>query len=88
MEVKQLREEIGRIERSRDRWENTYRITIQSLENRIDELLRIKFDSKKEVSAETIRAVKYAMKHAHPDNGGNSEDFIKFKNLYEELTNK
>lgn len=36
----------------------------------------------------TIEAVKYAMKHAHPDNGGSSEDFIKFKKVYEELTNK
>lgn len=35
---------------------------------------------------DTIQAVKYAMKHAHPDNGGNAEDFMKFKKCYEELT--
>lgn len=35
-----------------------------------------------------IEAVKYAMKHAHPDNGGSAEDFIKFQKCYEELTRK
>lgn len=40
------------------------------------------------VSPNTIQAVKYAMKHTHPDNGGNAEDFIKFQKVYEELTNK
>lgn len=40
------------------------------------------------IPKDTIGAVKYAMKHAHPDNGGNSEDFIKFKKVYEELANK
>ena len=34
----------------------------------------------------TAEAVKYAMKKAHPDNGGNAEDFMKFKKIYEELT--
>lgn len=30
-------------------------------------------------------AVKYAMKYAHPDNGGSSEDFQKFRKLYESM---
>lgn len=47
LEVKRLKEDIKRIERSRDRWENIYRATIQSLENRIDELLKISFKPKK-----------------------------------------
>ena len=38
------------------------------------------------VSPNTIQAVKYAMKHTHPDNGGNAEDFIRFQKCYEELT--
>lgn len=37
------------------------------------------------VPPNTIQAVKYAMKHAHPDNGGNVEDFMKFQKCYEEL---
>lgn len=36
----------------------------------------------------TIEAVKYAMKKSHPDSGGNAEDFIKFRKVYEELTRK
>jgi len=41
-----------------------------------------------QIPQDTIEAVKYAMKHAHPDNGGNEEDFIKFKKCYEKLTRK
>lgn len=40
------------------------------------------------VSDDIVSAVKYAMKHAHPDNGGNAEDFMKFKKCYEELARK
>lgn len=36
----------------------------------------------------TISAVRYAMKHAHPDNGGNAEDFVRFKKCYEELVGR
>lgn len=45
-------------------------------------------NSKRSVPPNTIQAVKYAMKHAHPDNGGNAEDFMKFQKCYEELTRK
>ena len=31
---------------------------------------------------EIIEAVKYAMKKSHPDNGGNAEDFKKYRELY------
>lgn len=30
-------------------------------------------------------AVKYAMKKAHPDNGGNNEEFNKFRELYNKI---
>lgn len=40
------------------------------------------------ISEDTVDAVRYAMKHAHPDNGGNAEDFIRFQKCYEELTRK
>ncbi len=46
------------------------------------------FNHKQEIPKGTIEAVKYAMKHAHPDNGGNAEDFIRFQKCYEELTRK
>ncbi len=43
--------------------------------------------STQSISKDTVDAVRYAMKHAHPDNGGNAEDFIRFKKCYEDLTN-
>lgn len=32
-----------------------------------------------------IDAVRFAMKKAHPDNGGNAEDFVRFSAVYETL---
>lgn len=37
---------------------------------------------------EIIEAVKYAMKMSHPDNNGNTEDFMKFRKLYKEITER
>lgn len=34
---------------------------------------------------EVIEAVKYAMKKSHPDNGGNAEDFKKYRELYNKI---
>ena len=34
---------------------------------------------------EVIEAVKYAMKKSHPDNGGNAEDFKKYRELYNRI---
>lgn len=36
-------------------------------------------------SPEVKEAVKYAMKSAHPDNGGDAKDFIKFRELYNKI---
>lgn len=36
----------------------------------------------------TIDAVKYAMIHNHPDNGGNIEKFILYRKCYESLTGR
>lgn len=41
-----------------------------------------------QIPKDTVEAVRYAMKHAHPDNGGNAEYFIRFQKCYEELTRK
>lgn len=45
-------------------------------------------NANKSIPKDTISAVRYAMKHAHPDNGGNTEDFMRFKKCYEELTGR
>lgn len=39
-----------------------------------------------EIPKGTIEAVRYAMIHSHPDNGGSSEKFILYKECYEKLT--
>lgn len=36
------------------------------------------------ISKDTVDAVRYAVKHAHPDNGGNADNFIRFQKCYEE----
>lgn len=36
-------------------------------------------------SPEIKEAVKYAMKSAHPDNGGDAKDFMKFRELYNKI---
>lgn len=36
-------------------------------------------------SPEVKEAVKYAMKSAHPDNGGDAKDFMKFRELYNKI---
>lgn len=43
-------------------------------------------EPKAKVSQEVIDAVRYAMKKSHPDNGGNAEDFMRFKKVYEEVS--
>lgn len=45
-------------------------------------------NSAAEISKDTVDAVRYAMKKSHPDNGGNAEDFVRFKKCYEELTRR
>lgn len=47
-----------------------------------------RLEVKTSIPQDTIEAVKYAMKKSHPDNGGNAEDFKKFRDVYEELTRK
>lgn len=42
----------------------------------------------KEIPKGTVQAVKEAMKRAHPDNGGNAEDFQMYRRAYNVLTGK
>lgn len=81
--IKKLEQEKELTERSRDRWERGYWRLIQYVSK---EMEKKKYNVNTVVPPNTIQAVKYAMKHAHPDNGGNAEDFIRFQKCYEELT--
>lgn len=49
------------------------------------ELLMSKKSSYSNSNKEIKEAVFYAVKKSHPDNGGSSKDFIKFKKLYDSL---
>ena len=40
------------------------------------------------VTEEIMEAVKYAVIKSHPDNGGNTDDFVKFRQCYQELKEK
>lgn len=76
------------------------KIQVESLErhnmNLMQELHRIKdivyqdrygmFNNSQNIDKDTIDAVYYAMKKSHPDNGGNQEDFIKFKACYDRIS--
>lgn len=76
IKIQELERERDLAESSKTRWVNLY----WSMQESVGKGTSIPPD--------TIKAVKYAMKHAHPDNGGNAEDFIKFQKCYEELTRK
>lgn len=48
--------------------------------------LRYHYRNNNEVSSpEVLEAVKFAMQKAHPDNGGDTVRFIKYRNLYEKM---
>lgn len=79
-ELKMENERIGN-----DLW--CFRDRNDQLRKIIEQYEKTKFSSTP-IPKGTIEAVKYAMKHAHPDNGGNAEDFIRFQKCYEELTRK
>lgn len=79
---------------SEDRWDSVVNLTKENIDLKMenmqlkDQLLLKSFyktNNKPVTDKEMIDAVKYAMKAAHPDNGGKQEDFIKFNNLYNKI---
>ena len=52
------------------------------------ETLKIVKTPPREIPKGTVQAVKEAMKRAHPDNGGNAEDFQMYRRAYNVLTGK
>ena len=76
--IKTLKSQVEKLE-----WENN------RLE-RLNFILRNRVPSapSREIPKGTIQAVKEAMKRAHPDNGGNTEDFEIYRRAYNVLTGK
>lgn len=66
--------------------------TLNQSNNRYSALLRqyqmMEESTTMSIPQDTISAVRYAMKRAHPDNGGSADDFMRFKKCYEELTGR
>ena len=70
-----------------------FQMRIMEMENNLlkaeKALLELKlkkaYHDNKNVPDGTIDAVKYAVKKSHPDNGGKSADFIRFKKCLDEL---
>lgn len=83
--IKELKQENERIKRNSEIWENMYQNEINILQNRITTLYKMRLD-RGAVSKDVIDSVHYAMKKSHPDNGGNAEDFMRFKKVYEEVS--
>lgn len=67
--------------------ENIYQNEILSLKEKISKMQNeCKGFSASVIPDGTIEAVKYAMIHNHPDNGGDAEKFILYKDCYDKLT--
>lgn len=49
------------------------------------QITRLKRQAPTAPQTKVTEAVKFAMKAAHPDNGGAAADFIKFRKLYNEM---
>ena len=61
---------------------NSYKAQYDFLKNTINTM-----DNYNKVgnNQQIIDAIKYTMKKSHPDNGGNAEDFKKFRDLYNSM---
>ena len=60
---------------------DSYRIANDFLKNTVNIIDKYKVNNNHQI----LEAVKYAMKKSHPDNGGNAEDFKKFRDLYNSM---
>ena len=74
--------------RNMKRYENVLKSEIEMYKYFLNKQRSSKIQTKvvyRDVPNGTLEAVKYAVKHSHPDSGGNEQDFIKFKKLYDAL---
>lgn len=60
---------------------DSYRIANDFLKNTVNIIDKYKVNNNHQI----IDAIKYAMKKSHPYNGGNKEDFKKFRELYNSM---
>ena len=60
---------------------NSYKAQYDYLKNTVNAIDKYKVNNNQQI----LDAIKYAMKKSHPDNGGNAEDFKKFRDLYNSM---
>lgn len=60
---------------------NSYKAQYEYMRNALETIDKYKVNNNQQI----IEAIKYAMKKSHPDNGGNAEDFKKFRDLYNSM---
>lgn len=60
---------------------NSYKAQYDYLKNTVNIIDKYKVNNSQQI----LEAIKYAMKKSHPDNGGNAEDFKKFRDLYNNM---
>lgn len=66
--------------------QNDMKIQSRIYQAEIERLARRAAPKPVEIPKGTIEAVRYAMIHNHPDNGGDAEKFILYKKCYDKLT--
>lgn len=82
-----LEKRIQELKLNSDIKEKSYQNEILSLQVKILRMQKeYKSFSASVIPDGTIEAVRYAMIHSHPDNGGAAEKFILYKNCYDKLT--
>lgn len=60
---------------------NSYKAQYEYMRNTLETIDKYKVNNNQQI----IDAIKYAIKKSHPDNGGNAEDFKKFRDLYNSM---
>lgn len=86
-ENSELKERIGYLEIRLQTEQGISRGYLNLCEKMQDQMNRLKSGYiRKDIPDNTLEAVRYAMIHSHPDNGGDTEQFIKFKEVYDRLS--
>lgn len=87
IEVKSLKFDKELLEKRIENLRDSLRIQRNIYQADVERLRNLTYNKKPtEIPKGTIEAVRYAMIHNHPDNGGDAKKFILYKNCYDKLT--
>lgn len=81
-----LEEDNKRLLREYEYSHHRYNNLLNDYWDSLDEIEELQNKTQENQNTQEIKeAVKYAMKSAHPDNGGDAKDFMKFRELYNKI---